>query len=91
MDLCAAMFAADPTKAFSLVGDYRGESADLGLPLDVIYHLVEDHIFEDCMRLLFGAATRFVIIYASNCEKSAPAPHVRHRLFTEKVAKDYPE
>jgi SAM-dependent methyltransferase len=84
--LCRARFAADPRKRFKLLFDYRGETADLALSLDVIYHLVEDDVFERYMNTLFAAAERFVIVYSTNAAQPAdrkrPA-HVRHRAFTE--------
>ena len=57
-------------------------TADLALSLDVIYHLTEDTVFEAYMRHLFGAGSRFVIIYATDREIPGTAPHVRHRQFT---------
>jgi hypothetical protein len=39
---------------------------DLELSLDVIYHLVEDEVFDAYMRSLFAHAGRFVVIYSSN-------------------------
>ena len=51
--------------------------------LDVIYHLVEDDVFEQYMAQLFDAATRFVIVYSSNDERPADSVHVRHRRFTD--------
>lgn len=58
-------------------------TAELSLSLDVIYHLVEDDVFDEYMRRLFDAAERFVIIYASNSEMFSPSAHVRHRKFTQ--------
>lgn len=82
--LCRARFANDSSKRFLLLDDYRGESAELALSLDVIYHLIEDAVFEPYMQRLFGAATRSVIVYASNTDEQRPgqAEHVRHRRFT---------
>ena len=42
--------------------------ADLSLSLDVIYHLVEDDVFEYYMRTLFEASNGYVIIYASDSD-----------------------
>jgi hypothetical protein len=81
------LFAADTTKTFlhtSEVGDDL--SAELSLSLDVIYHLVEDAIFETYMHGLFDASSRFVIIYSSDRDEFASDPHVRHRRFTGWVA-----
>jgi hypothetical protein len=59
--------------------------------LDVIYHLIEDHVFAATMRTLFAWATRFVVIYASNLDAATPSPHVRHRRFTDHIAATEPD
>jgi len=53
----------------------------------VIFHLVEDSVFEDYMNLLFKCSERFVIIYSSNeyITRVNQGCHVRHRKFTEWV------
>ena len=88
IQLCQRRFADDPTKSFFL---YDGTcfvdrgclfETDLALSLDVIYHLVEDPVFEKYMTHLFAAARRFVVVYATNGEHWDAAPHVRHRHFT---------
>lgn len=83
--MCRTRFSGDASKRFYLVSEYDGHTADLALSLDVIFHLVEDGVFETYMRQLFMASTRFVIIYSSNQEdQPAETPaHVRHRHFTE--------
>jgi len=81
---CRRLFVGDATKTFALMSQYRGERADLALSLDVIYHLVEDRVFEDYMRTLVGAAHRYVIIYASNSDdnREYQGPHIKHRKFS---------
>lgn len=81
-----ALFKDDPTKQFRHVGDLTPVQADLTLSLDVIYHLVEDGIFDSYMKRLFETSSRFVIIYASNIDQpDTGASHVRHRRFTDWV------
>jgi SAM-dependent methyltransferase len=63
-------------------------TADVAMSLDVIFDLVEDAEFARYMRTLFAHARRFVLIYASNTESNWPVPHVRHRRFTEHVARE---
>lgn len=91
--VCQRLFEADKSKHFSLVKDYAGEKADLSLSLDVIYHLVEDEVFNDYIRRLFQAAKRFVVIYSSDHEElpALDAPHVRHRRFSNWIAKNQSE
>lgn len=90
---CEALFEHDNTKTFKAVDAYSGETAELTLSLDVIYHLIEDQVFEAYMRRLFDSSSKFVIVYASNTSDhntDASAPHVKHRAFTEWVKKIYP-
>jgi SAM-dependent methyltransferase len=64
--------------------------AELGLSIDVIFHLVEDPVFGRYMAALFAHATRFVLIYASNVDRNWSSPHVRHRRFSDHVAATQP-
>lgn len=97
--MCIERYGHDKTKSFFLYDaecfrdNHKLFEAELALSLDVLYHLVEDDIFERYMRSLFAAATRFVIIYASNTNANTPtqAQHVRHRKFTEWVEQQEPE
>jgi SAM-dependent methyltransferase len=88
ISLCRQRFAADVTKSFFL---YDGAcfvdhaelfSADLAISLDVVYHLIEDEIFETYMAHLFAAAKRFAVVYSTDEVMTGTAPHVRHRTFS---------
>ncbi len=59
------------------------------LSLDVIYHLVEDGVYESYLDDLFAAAVRFVIIYSTDKDEPRRLPHVRHRRFTHHVAQRF--
>lgn len=87
--LCKQQFAHDTTKNFKLMAAYEQESAELTLSLDVIYHLTEDDVFECYIDRLFSSASRHVIIYSSDKteQDEVQAPHVRHRKFSDWVAK----
>ena len=63
------------------------------LSLDVIYHLVEDQVFDECMRTLVGASHRFMIIYASDSDdnREYQGPHVKHRQFSRWLWENAPE
>lgn len=91
--LCRDLFAGDETKRFELTADHACETARLTLSLDVVYHLVEDEVFDSYMRRLFDSSTEYVIVYSSNTNEQAriqPA-HVRHRRFTDWVAEFRPD
>lgn len=82
--LCRERFSEDFSKNFFHIREYVGQKAELTISLDVIYHLVEDDVFEEYMRRLFGASSRFVVIYSSNQDEPIEpvAAHVRHRSFS---------
>lgn len=90
--LCRSRFARDATKEFRTLSEYGGERAEVALSLDVIFHLVEDHVFETYMHRLFTSAERFVIVYSSNHDEPASetAAHVRHRCFTRWIEQHAP-
>ena len=64
---------------------------DLALSLDVVYHLVEDAVFERHMRQLFSLSNRFVIVYSTNHDEDVRDAHVRHRRFTDWVLENLPD
>jgi Methyltransferase domain len=81
---CCRRFTGDTTKSFFQTQKMAADLGrfDLALSLDVVYHLVEDQVFDAYMRSLFAHAGRFVAIYSSNKVEPSDAPHIRHRLFT---------
>jgi len=86
---CKRKFQADNSKTFCTSEEFSKspQSADLTLSLDVIFHLIEDVVFEAYMKELFQSARRYCIIYA--CDEDwleADAIHVRRRKFTEWIA-----
>lgn len=90
---CRERFAGDDTKVFTVhdaLTDPLPDRAELTLSLDVIYHLVEDRVFEAYMGHLFDSAERLVVVYASNKDERLPTPHVRHRRFTDWVETNRP-
>jgi hypothetical protein len=97
--LCKERFKNDKTKRFFLYEPdcfVEGSSmfrAELALSLDVIYHLVEDRIFELYMKHLFSAARKFVIIYSSDTDVNPllQMPHVKSRSFSKWIKTNLPE
>lgn len=86
--LCKRRFSEDSTKSFFLYDgecfvDKRGIFLnEMAISLDVIFHLVEERVFEAYMNQMFAAATRYVIVYSTDRIISGTAPHVRHRNFS---------
>ena len=61
------------------------KKADLSISLDVIYHLIEDDVFDLYMNNLFSSSNKFVCIYSSN--SNSGGKHVKHRKFTDWIDK----
>ncbi len=95
VEKCRGRFEDDRSKSFHVLGPrerFDGLSiakADMAMSLDVLYHLVEDEIFESHLRNLFSAAERLVVVYSSNVDELSESPHVRHRQFTDFVAANF--
>ena len=88
VEMCAKMYANDSSKNFIhyLPDQYNGESkAQLSLSLDIIFHLVEDVVFETYMHHLFQLASDWVIVYSSNSEdpEAEGIEHCRNRKFVD--------
>ncbi|MBI9086447.1 MAG: hypothetical protein JEZ11_22820 [Desulfobacterales bacterium] len=89
VSLCGRRFAMAPDKSFFIYApgcffDRAGLfSADLGISLDVCYHLLEEDVYQCYMQDLFSASLRYVAIYSSNFEATEGySPHMRHRKIT---------
>lgn len=82
---CRDLFDNDSSKTFRLMNQYNGELAQLTLSLDVVYHLIEDDVFDEYMQRLFDSAERFVVVYSSNINDNSGkhGPHIRHRQFSD--------
>lgn len=93
ISLCRSLFIDDDKKSFKMMNDYNNETADLTLSLDVIYHLIEDQVYEKYMHRLFDSSEKFVIIYSSNTNSNSifEGAHVKHRKFTDWVDRCKPE
>lgn len=90
--ICKNKFINDKTKKFKLIDEYTSEKAELVLSLDVIFHLVEDDVYDRYMRQLFDTSLKYVIIYSSNTDDNSfnSAPHVKHRKFTDWILLNRP-
>jgi hypothetical protein len=84
IEKCRKEFYFDDTRHFFTMDSITTHNADLALSLDVIYHLVEDGVFNHYMTTLFDASNRFVIIYSINrVEKAFNSVHVKTRRFSD--------
>lgn len=95
--LCRSRFHQVTSMRFLHATEYSGQTADLVISLDVIYHLVEDKLYSPYLAQLFSTSEKLVVLYCSNlapdeaerCNATAP-PHVRHRSITRDIADNFP-
>jgi SAM-dependent methyltransferase len=93
INICEKRFEGDEAKKFYLTTQLPRNIGKFGLALslDVVYHLVEDAVFEAYMRSLFEHAGRYVVVYSSNKIEPSGVPHVRHRRFTGWIQANAPQ
>lgn len=86
---CQELYGDDRTKRFLVcppLGEVNLPRAQLAVSLDVIFHLIEDAVFDTYMRRLFGVAEAYVIIYSSDASDPSPWPSLQNRKFTNWVS-----
>lgn len=84
--ICRRKFKDDATKMFihcGNTGSITDKTAELTLSLDVLYHLIEDNVYESYMKRLFETSSRYVCIYSCNNDSPIPVQHVKQRIFTQ--------
>lgn len=85
IDICKELYKNDTSKEFFYIGDdsFKGFKAELVLSLDVIYHLVEDDVYEQYMNNLISSSSRYIIIYSCNEDEiQQKLKHIRKRKFS---------
>jgi 2-polyprenyl-3-methyl-5-hydroxy-6-metoxy-1,4-benzoquinol methylase len=85
-------YATDSTKEFQYNTETL-ESKELVISFDVIFHLIEDAVYENYMKSMFSFSTKYVLIYSSNTNRTdleyATAPHVKHRIFQKDIPREF--
>ena len=89
---CKKDFSKEKSKTFYTLIDFDKVKDknffDLSLSLDVIYHLVEDSVFDLHMKTLFYSS-KYVIIFSTNFNDYFYAKqHVKNRKFTDWIDKN---
>jgi hypothetical protein len=85
---CRKRFSDRKDWNFSTASEWVLKPHDMSMSLDVIYHLIEDGVYEAYMNQLFNSALRYVLIYVSDKDTQHSAKHVKHRNFSEWVAEN---
>lgn len=93
---CIRKFENDKTKSFflydslSFKDNHNVFNADLTISLDVIFHLVDDAIYNKYMTDLFNASTKYVVVYSSNYD-TKKEHHEKDHCFTKWVEMNRPD
>ena len=89
---CSNKFQDDQTKSFMWYDPFAFNNkgnifkADATISIEVIFHLVEDEIFEKYMQDLFSCSREYVIIFSTNFDhEEKPVDHLVCRKFTDYV------
>jgi cyclopropane fatty-acyl-phospholipid synthase-like methyltransferase len=91
---CISQFSGDNTKSFELYDPSSfdpNEEFDLTLSIDVLYHLVEQDVFEKHLTDLFRSSAKWVVVYSCDFDQSGFGAHVQPRKFTDFVKRQFPE
>ena len=66
---------------------------DLALSIDVIFHLLEDDVYNTYLSQLFNGKSDFVLIKSSNHNEigTGKNAHIRHRFFLDDVCSRFPQ
>lgn len=92
LEKCRSKYRTDSSKRFYNMSEVKNHSAELVLSLDVIYHLIEDDVYNEYMQILFERSEKYVGIYADNGEDDGTyAPHVKPRKFISWVTQNQHE
>lgn len=93
INICKQKYSHLTNKKFVTYDEYykMKYKFDLSLSLDVIYHLVDDNIYEKYMNDLFKSSNKFVIIYSSNHQEKYNGSHIYHRKFTDYIDLNFPQ
>jgi len=92
---CRKKFAGDASKSFFLynhecfvdkAGIFR---RDASMSIDVLFHLVEQEVYETYLEHLFSSASKMVIIYAADLDIPQRTSHELFRKFTKDIERKF--
>ena len=88
INICLQKFT-DNTKYFFTTDKHKlGFNADLCLCLDVLFHQVEDNLYEETLDLLFKTNAKFVLIYSYDSDDNTQmSAHMKMRKVTDDIKK----
>jgi SAM-dependent methyltransferase len=94
---CIGKFEGDQAKSFYLYNSFCFKDAaelfkmECSMSLDVLFHLVEQKVYDIYLDHLFSSAGKIVIIYAANLDIPLQSTHEYYRMFTKDIEIKYPQ
>ena len=94
---CIQKFCHDKSKSFFLYNpecfvDNRSLFvAEAAFSIDVIFHLVEQNVFDAYLAHLFGSALKLVVIYGADIDHPRRTNHELYRKFTGYISDKFPD
>jgi len=75
----------DNTKTFKHVSEYTNMNTDLMLSMEVIFHLIDDDMYDDYMTMMFNSDSKYILIFTMDSDSSYinNAKHVKIRNILE--------
>ncbi|MCK4842954.1 MAG: glycosyltransferase [Methylococcales bacterium] len=94
IDICISKYKNDKKKSFLYYEPSLFKSGGLKVTLtisfEVIFHLIEDDVFELYLYNLFDTSSKYVLVCSSNDNNmDDSANHVKHRKFTDSIPKEF--
>lgn len=89
---CKEQYKNDNNKIFYDINyiNVNNLTCDLALSCDVLYHLIEENIYNEYLNNLFTISNKYVIIYANDINKNH-TEHVKFRNFTNCIRSNFPD
>lgn len=96
IEICKNHYHDDGSKQFAEIDPLQELSLDkkydCALSIDVLYHLVEQDVYEMHLRNVFASAEKYVIIYAWDTEEQGDmniSVHLKPRKFTHYISEKF--
>lgn len=94
IEMCIKKYSHDLQKSFiccdPVLFKSGGLKAEMTISFEVIFHLIENDVFNKYMTDLFNTSSEYVLICSSNdSRKFDEALHVKHRKFTDSVPSNF--
>ena len=94
---CIDKFNNDKSKSFfiysnnTFIDNHHIFQSDAAFSIDVIFHLVENDVYEKYLSDLFTSASKLVVIYGADLDHPQVTSHEVYRKFTGHIAKNFPD